>query len=468
MGLANMIGGIGAAVAGAVAKAAQKSGAKTPSGTTGAKASSGSSSGASGGKSYGGFYDKSANYEAQIQDAVAKGDFTAAAQYEQMRNNKITGEGLSYGTTDRFSDYLPGKSTAEKTGYVPGQLDSGSDYINKMYAAQKQAQIDALNARFEQFKAQNDADMANAPKQYQTSRNQSELERYKASKALKQQMADSGTTYSGQGRQATLDSENAASNRLNTINTAEQQTLDGLRLALKNAQLARDSGIAAAQTNADASAAQALLNDLYRQQDAKRDDFWNAKNFDLSESGVTGYYGGNKTLQSRYQDFQMSADQRDYELRVRELDDQLATNKITRAQYEEQLRTLKRENTIGDKYDEKMAAAELAAMQASAAGRSSGRSSSGGGSAKTYQSGINTSNYQRQSAAPTSAPTAATGQQSFAQQYGGSYSSVWGNVKTMFDKGKSKEQISRMISSALNAGGITEAGAEKMMNSLGM
>lgn len=388
MGLSNIVANVAGKLTGAAAKASSNQ-----------KASSGSGS-SGGGQSYGGYYDKNTDYEANIKDAVSKGDFTSAAQFEQMRNNKITGEGLDYATTNRFSDYLPGKSSAEKTGYTPGQgLDSGKEYINQMYEAQRKAQIDALNAQFEQFRAQNAADMENVPKQYQTSRNQSELERYKAGKALKQQMADSGTTYSGQGRQATLDSENAAANRLNTINTAEQDALNDLRLALKNAQLARDSGIAAANANIDASAAGAFLNDLYRQQDARREDYWNSKNFDLSEAGVTGYYGGNKTLQAQYQDYQMRADQRDYELRVRELDDQFATNQITRAQYEEQLKALKRENAIGDKYDEKMAAAELAAKLASASGRSGGGSSGGG--SKTYQSGVNTSNYQRQGSAPT-------------------------------------------------------------------
>ncbi|WP_283673053.1 hypothetical protein [Butyricicoccus sp. Marseille-Q5471] len=388
--------GLLSSIIGSVVKATSNAAQKTNSSSKGSGASSSGSSG--GGSNFGGYYDKNTDYEAKINEAVSKGDYNSAAQYEQFRNNKIQSEGLNYSTTDRFSQYLP----KSESGYIPGQnIQSGADYINQMYNAQKQAQIAGFNKQYEQFRAQNEADMSAVPKQYQTTRDQSELERYKAQKALKQQMADSGTTYSGQGRQATLDAENAASTRLTSINTAEQGALNDLRLALKNAQLARDSGIATAEANADASSAQALLNDLYRQQDAKREDYWNSKNFNLSEAGLTGYYNGNKTMQNQYQDYQISADKRDYDLKVRELEDQLATNKITRAQYEEELKALKRGNQIGDKYDDARAAAELAALQASAAGKSSGGS-------RTYQGSVNTDAYSRQSDALQSADNSAS------------------------------------------------------------
>ena len=456
MGIGGLLGGIVGSVVSGVANAVKNNANKGSSGSKGSSSSGSSGSsgskgsgGSSGSSAYaGGYYDKTTDYEALINNSVKNGDLSAAAQYEQFRNNKITSEGLDYGTTDRFSSYLP-KSQQQATtenvqdsGYVPGQgFESNDRYINEMYEAQKEAQKAELNKQYDSFKAQNQSDTAALPQQYQGVKDQSELERWKANKALKQQMADSGTMYSGQGRQATLEAETTSANRLNDINTAEQDAANNLRLALQQAQIARDSGIASANANADASASQALLNDLYRKQDAAREDYWNSKNFDLSQAGVTGYYNGSKTMQSQYQDYQIEADKRDYELRKRELEDKLATNQITRAQYEEELKALQRENKIGDKYDDQKAAAELATLQASASGRSSGGSGS-----RTYQSSVNTGSYTRQGSTVTAnnnsnangsgTKTEAAKSWVYVPGYG---RQGWGELQVLVDSGKVQE-----------------------------
>ena len=51
-------------------------------------------------------YKKDIDYSELIEQAVAKGDYKTAAQYEQQRNQKITGEGLDYATTNRFGGWL--------------------------------------------------------------------------------------------------------------------------------------------------------------------------------------------------------------------------------------------------------------------------------------------------------------------------------------------------------------------------
>lgn len=71
------------------------------------------SSGGNGGSSYGNYGGVSQNidYQALIDQAVAKGDYTSAAIYEQMRNQKISSPDYkgSQTTTDYYSQYLPGK-----------------------------------------------------------------------------------------------------------------------------------------------------------------------------------------------------------------------------------------------------------------------------------------------------------------------------------------------------------------------
>ena len=51
-------------------------------------------------------YDKKTDYQALINDAVAKGNYRDAAYYEQQRNAKIQGEKMKYNTTNNYSAFL--------------------------------------------------------------------------------------------------------------------------------------------------------------------------------------------------------------------------------------------------------------------------------------------------------------------------------------------------------------------------
>lgn len=56
-------------------------------------------------------YNKDTDYKKLIEEAAAKGDYQAAARYEQQRNEKIQGEGMNYGTTSDYAGWL------DKTDY---------------------------------------------------------------------------------------------------------------------------------------------------------------------------------------------------------------------------------------------------------------------------------------------------------------------------------------------------------------
>jgi O6-methylguanine-DNA--protein-cysteine methyltransferase len=63
-------------------------------------------------------YDKNVDYTAKINQAIAAQDYRSAAIYEQQRNEKIQGEGLTkYKTTSHYVDYLP------KTDEINSGLD---------------------------------------------------------------------------------------------------------------------------------------------------------------------------------------------------------------------------------------------------------------------------------------------------------------------------------------------------------
>ncbi len=64
-------------------------------------------------------YDPNEDYKKKMDEAAAAGDYESAARYEQKRNEKITGEGLTqYQTTNRYAQYLP-KNQGSYTPYDP-------------------------------------------------------------------------------------------------------------------------------------------------------------------------------------------------------------------------------------------------------------------------------------------------------------------------------------------------------------
>lgn len=89
-------------------------------------------------------YDPNVDYQAKINDAVAKGDMAAAAKYEQQRNAKIDGTGASYGKTSNYSQYLSagGSTTGGSSGSRTTSSSSGAsseDALRAQMEANSQA-----------------------------------------------------------------------------------------------------------------------------------------------------------------------------------------------------------------------------------------------------------------------------------------------------------------------------------------
>lgn len=61
-------------------------------------------------------YNPSTDYQALINEAIAKNDYARAAIYEQQRNEKIAGEGLDMAQSSLYANWLPGSYTGQ--GYV--------------------------------------------------------------------------------------------------------------------------------------------------------------------------------------------------------------------------------------------------------------------------------------------------------------------------------------------------------------
>ena len=69
-------------------------------------------------------YDKDTDYQALIDRAVGNGEYGAAAVYEQQRNAKIAGEGMSYAPTLKYAAYLPYTITPDYDGSAREQAES--------------------------------------------------------------------------------------------------------------------------------------------------------------------------------------------------------------------------------------------------------------------------------------------------------------------------------------------------------
>ena len=97
-------------------------------------------------------YNKDIDYSDLIRQAAAKGDYQGAAQYEQLRNQKIVGEKLNYGQTNNYTQYLGGKTSNDaydqNTDYqaLINQAVAKGDYnAAGLYERQRNAKIAGMN-----------------------------------------------------------------------------------------------------------------------------------------------------------------------------------------------------------------------------------------------------------------------------------------------------------------------------------
>lgn len=87
-------------------------------------------------------YDRNVDYQALINQAAARGDYSAAAKYEQQRNAKIAGENLGHAQTSKYASYLP-------KSYNGVEYNLGTDYMAKLNDAMRNGDYSAA-AKYEQ------------------------------------------------------------------------------------------------------------------------------------------------------------------------------------------------------------------------------------------------------------------------------------------------------------------------------
>lgn len=113
-------------------------------------------------------YDKNTNYKKLMDEAAARGDYATAAAYEKQRNAKIQGEGLGYGQTNLYAQYLPG-ATAQPGQTAPtaaAGLGYENPYAQELEGVIARIQGQGREALKKQYLAEADRTMQDTLGQY--------------------------------------------------------------------------------------------------------------------------------------------------------------------------------------------------------------------------------------------------------------------------------------------------------------
>ena len=211
-------------------------------------------------------YDKNTDYQAMINDAVAKGDYTSAAVFEQQRNEKIKGEGITnYQTTNNYSQYLNGGASQAQS-----PENDYSDYLKELYAQQMEAELSALKSQYDKNAAGLKADAEKIPVLYQAARNETAAQNDVQRQAFNEFAAANGLN-TGTSGQAALANSAVLQSNLAGISGRESDALAENALAQQQLAIDYENAVAQARASGNASLAQALYQEMVRQQQAAAD-----------------------------------------------------------------------------------------------------------------------------------------------------------------------------------------------------
>lgn len=136
--------------------------------------------------------------------------------YSHGRNNNAdtnTGGGSSGGSS--------GGSNTGTSAATSSYSQSLFDYFKEKNEKARQSSLDAILAKLKMGESQYNANIDNITDQYQALRNQSEVERYKSQRAIREALANRGQLDSGFGRQEQLELDTQYGNAINSLNTQE-------------------------------------------------------------------------------------------------------------------------------------------------------------------------------------------------------------------------------------------------------
>lgn len=245
---------------------------------------SGSSSGSTGTShgNYGGV-SQSINYQALINQAVAKGDYTSAAIYEQMRNQKISSPDYkgSQSTTDYYSQYLP-----ENQQMPQFEVPSFEEFLAQMgYDQYTDATQQRIQAAVQQAVNNYNAQIEQTNKDSDELARQAYVAKMLGQKNLDQQLSAAGYA-GGMADSQRIETETNYENNLQDIENQRQQVIAELQRAIRDAQLTGDLQ-AAQELQAYLQSMQSnWLNYVQNQQQMQNTNYWNQQQMQASQQQI--------------------------------------------------------------------------------------------------------------------------------------------------------------------------------------
>lgn len=124
------------------------------------------------------------------------------------------------------------------------------DYFKEKNEKARQSSLDAIMAKLKMGEQQYNSNINDITDQYQALRNQSEVERYKTQRSMREALANRGQLDSGYGRQEQLLMDTQYGNAINSLNTQETKAKNDVQNLI-------------AQLRAEAEAEKANINNQY-------------------------------------------------------------------------------------------------------------------------------------------------------------------------------------------------------------
>ncbi len=239
----------------------------------------------SGGTSYGtyGGVSQSIDYQSLINQAVAKGDYTSAAIYEQMRNQKISSPDYkgSQSTTDYYSQYLP-----ENQQMPQFEVPSFEDFLSQMgYDQYSDATQQRIQAAVQQAVNNYNAQIEQTNKDSDELARQAYIAKMLGQKNLDQQLSAAGYA-GGMADSQRIETETNYENNLQDIENQRQQVIAELQRAIRDAQLTGDLQ-AAQELQAYLQSMQSnWLSYVQNQQQMQNTNYWNQQQMQASQQQI--------------------------------------------------------------------------------------------------------------------------------------------------------------------------------------
>lgn len=209
------------------------------------------------------------------QTSGGKTTGSAASGLDVLNKNKNTSTGsgtgkVTGGVTGGISNVVNGNyqssnsgstSSGSSGGYYGGSSSGGNgndllEYFKQQNAAARDAALNALQKRLDTNLALYQSQYDQLGDDYQSLRNQSEIEKYKARSSMREALANRGQLDSGYGRQETLNLNTKFGNAINNINLQERAAKNDILNIMNQLRAEKDAEEAQIRNQYNAAIAQ--------------------------------------------------------------------------------------------------------------------------------------------------------------------------------------------------------------------